>query len=260
MLWVLKRIVSMRWFFWVPKTYVQTQSDGLENIYNFKNFVYLNLCLRDHRFGYQNNSNSVWEDFYNYLANIWAMTHDFLQCGIFRCVDSNEPVQSPFKLRNPNWCSVSSLTLIEYSSNSKGSDHTAHSAGWSEALLVAHNTLLEIPCYGSKSWLFIGLMLRRQRSGIYTIKYHNRIMLLSNVNEFYRISKLAIVICFSALQPFHILKFMLSRLNCRWLFKDSNPVWDGYLWPLTAVCDGPLCQGPSWPRILGRSDFSLQEN
>ena len=35
MLWVLKRIVSMSRFFWVPKTYVQTQSDGLENIYNF---------------------------------------------------------------------------------------------------------------------------------------------------------------------------------------------------------------------------------
>ena len=33
MLWVLKRTVSMRQFFWAPKTYVQT--DGLENIYNF---------------------------------------------------------------------------------------------------------------------------------------------------------------------------------------------------------------------------------
>ena len=43
MLWVLKRTVSMRRFFWAPKTYVQT--DGLENIYNFtlKNYFYLNL-------------------------------------------------------------------------------------------------------------------------------------------------------------------------------------------------------------------------
>ena len=32
MLWVLKRTVSMRRFFWAPKTYVQT--DGLENINN----------------------------------------------------------------------------------------------------------------------------------------------------------------------------------------------------------------------------------
>ena len=45
MLWVLKRTVSMRWFFWAPKTYVQT--DGLEDIYNFilKNVVYLNLWV-----------------------------------------------------------------------------------------------------------------------------------------------------------------------------------------------------------------------
>ena len=43
MLWVLKRTVAMRRFFWAPKTYVKT--DGQENIYNFmlKNFVYLNL-------------------------------------------------------------------------------------------------------------------------------------------------------------------------------------------------------------------------
>ena len=41
MSWVLKRTVSMRRFFWAPKTYVK--NDGLENIYNFrlKIFVYL---------------------------------------------------------------------------------------------------------------------------------------------------------------------------------------------------------------------------
>ena len=45
MLWVLKRTVSMRRFFWAPKTYVKI--DGLENIYNFtlKIFVSLNLCI-----------------------------------------------------------------------------------------------------------------------------------------------------------------------------------------------------------------------
>ena len=45
MLWVLKRTVSMRRFFWAPKKYVKT--DGLENIYNFilKICVYLNLWL-----------------------------------------------------------------------------------------------------------------------------------------------------------------------------------------------------------------------
>ena len=43
MLWVLKRTVSMRRFFWAPKTY--SKSYGKENICNFtlKSFVYLNL-------------------------------------------------------------------------------------------------------------------------------------------------------------------------------------------------------------------------
>ena len=43
MLWVLERTLSMRRFFWAPKTYVKT--DGYESIYKFtlKNFVYLTL-------------------------------------------------------------------------------------------------------------------------------------------------------------------------------------------------------------------------
>ena len=42
---------------------------------------------------------------------------DFQQCGILTSVDSEEPVQPPFKLRNAKWCSVSSLTVIEYISD-----------------------------------------------------------------------------------------------------------------------------------------------
>ena len=45
------------------------------------------------------------------------VTRDFHQCGILTNVDSDEPVQPPFKLRNSNRCSVSSLTLKEHSSN-----------------------------------------------------------------------------------------------------------------------------------------------
>ena len=45
------------------------------------------------------------------------MTCDFQQCGILTSVDSDEPVQPPFKLRNSKWCSFSSLTVIEYSSD-----------------------------------------------------------------------------------------------------------------------------------------------
>ena len=32
--------------------------------------------------------------------NIWAVTCDFQQCGILTSVDSDEPVQPPFKLRS----------------------------------------------------------------------------------------------------------------------------------------------------------------
>ena len=38
-------------------------------------------------------------------------------CRILTSVDSDEPLQPPFKLGNPKWCSVSSLTFIEYSSD-----------------------------------------------------------------------------------------------------------------------------------------------
>ena len=45
MLWVLKRTVALRRFFWAPKTYAKNYR--LENIYNFtlKMFVYLNLWM-----------------------------------------------------------------------------------------------------------------------------------------------------------------------------------------------------------------------
>ena len=41
---------------------------------------------------------------------------DFQQCGILTSVDSDEPVQPPFKIRNSKGCSVGSLRVIEYSS------------------------------------------------------------------------------------------------------------------------------------------------
>ena len=49
--------------------------------------------------------------------NNWAAACDFQQCGILTSVDSDEPVQPPVKLRNSKWCSLSSLTIIEYSSD-----------------------------------------------------------------------------------------------------------------------------------------------
>ena len=52
-----------------------------------------------------------------YENNNIGLACDFQQCGIMTSVDSEVPVQPPFKLRNSKWCSVSSLTLIEYSSD-----------------------------------------------------------------------------------------------------------------------------------------------
>ena len=51
----------------------------------------------------------------------WANAWDFHQCGILTCVDSDDPLQPPFKPWNSKWCSVSSLTKA----TSKGSDQTA---------------------------------------------------------------------------------------------------------------------------------------
>ena len=50
-------------------------------------------------------------------AQIWASAWDFQQFDILTSVDSDEPLQPPFKLRNSKWCSLSSLTIIEYSSD-----------------------------------------------------------------------------------------------------------------------------------------------
>ena len=45
MLWVLKRTISMKQFFWASKTNVKT--DGKENIHNFmlENAVYLDMFV-----------------------------------------------------------------------------------------------------------------------------------------------------------------------------------------------------------------------
>ena len=52
---------------------------------------------------------------YRYYNKKRAATCDFQQCGILISVDSDKPVQPPVKPRNSKLCSVSSLTVIEYS-------------------------------------------------------------------------------------------------------------------------------------------------
>ena len=81
-------------------------------------------------------------------------TTEILKCvetrGVLTSVDSDEHVQPIFNPRNSKWCSVSSLTLVKYSSDYQRLWSDCAYAGWSEALLVAHTTLLEVPCLGSK--------------------------------------------------------------------------------------------------------------
>ena len=48
---------------------------------------------------------------------IWASARDFQQFDILTSVDSDGPLQPPVMLRNSKWRSVSSLTIIEYSSD-----------------------------------------------------------------------------------------------------------------------------------------------
>ena len=79
--------------------------------------------------------------------DIWAVTCDFQQCGILTCVDSDEPVQPPFKRRDSKCCSVSSLTLRIFKRLAKALIRLRICAGWSEALLVAHTTMMEISFY-----------------------------------------------------------------------------------------------------------------
>ena len=59
-------------------------------------------------------------------------------------------MQPPFKLRNSELCSVSSLRSQRiFKGLAKALIRLRVCAGWSEALLVAHTTLLEISCRGS---------------------------------------------------------------------------------------------------------------
>ena len=69
-------------------------------------------------FPWQHRGKRVWTDIENCTFKYnWAVTCDFQQCGILTSVDSYEPVQPTFNLRNSKWCLVNSLTLIEYSSD-----------------------------------------------------------------------------------------------------------------------------------------------
>ena len=57
-------------------------------------------------------------NFYDKYCKIkLATTCDFQQCGILTSADSDEHLQPPFEFRNSKCCSVSSITVIENSSD-----------------------------------------------------------------------------------------------------------------------------------------------
>ena len=51
------------------------------------------------------------------LLLLYEPRHEISNFDILISVDLDEPQQPPFKLRNSKWCSVSSLTIIEYLSH-----------------------------------------------------------------------------------------------------------------------------------------------
>ena len=51
------------------------------------------------------------------VAHERAATCDFHQYGILTSVYSDETVQTTIKIRNLKWCSVSRLTVVEYSND-----------------------------------------------------------------------------------------------------------------------------------------------
>ena len=61
---------------------------------------------------------------------LWILvfaTCDFQQCRILTSVDSDKPVQPPFKLWNSKWCTVSSIRISSnIQATSKASDQTVH--------------------------------------------------------------------------------------------------------------------------------------
>ena len=97
------------------------------------------------------------------------------KCGILTSLDSDELVRPPFKLRNSKWCSVSSSTVIEYSSDKQWlwPDCTYAQAGLSFCLShIPHcwkaHVAAHIACYSVIIFkrVTIGLPVKRHLNGV----------------------------------------------------------------------------------------------
>ena len=76
----------------------------------------------------------------------WATTCDFQRCSILTWIDSDEPVQPPFKLTNAKCYLVSSNTdrIIKWLAKALIRLHVC--AGWSEPLLATLETSFLFKC------------------------------------------------------------------------------------------------------------------
>ena len=95
---------------------------------------------------------------FGWRLHLLTATWDFQQCGSLTWIDSDEPMQPPFKLRNFKCCSVSSFTItLNIQATSKGSDQTAHRCRliWAFAGRTYHivgNFMFRLPCLSSENW------------------------------------------------------------------------------------------------------------
>ena len=125
------------------------------------------------------------------------MTCDFQQCGILTGVESDEPVQHHFKLRNSKICSVSSFTIVEYSSDKQKlwSDCAYARAGlspcWSriphcwKSYVAAQEVIShtqENHCTGTAQSSRVGCSRRGQKYTIWSTVSHSMRKLFNSIN------------------------------------------------------------------------------
>ena len=90
---------------------------------------------------------------------IWALTWDFQQFSILTWIDSDEPAQPHVKLN--------SHTIFQWPT--KALIRLCVCACWSEPLLVAHTTLLEISCCCSFIYFSILTLGKKMQKSLYCL-------------------------------------------------------------------------------------------
>ena len=163
-LWLFKDLISFSSFFSLSHKMitsnsikVKPRSERTENIWTAEHVPGLQrdsrrfkapLCIGLYlRLEMQAIRNDV---FFCHNYNNWAAAWDFQQFDILTSVDSDEPLHPLFKLRGSKMVFSQLLNTHRILKRlAKALIRLRVCAGWSEALLIAHTTLLEISCIGS---------------------------------------------------------------------------------------------------------------